>query len=155
MNTDSVIISTLIDSIFLLATFGVAISIVFIKGRQTLTNIIIGCYIALVLFNYIPFQEIIDTPIYSLIVFCVLVIAGTWLMRRLMPSEYSEGMFEDSLKKVALAVVATTLIMALSYHALPVTELITPSQITNQVFGSVDWFFYWLIGPLVILYWAS
>ena len=52
---------------------------------------------------------------------------------------------QDSVHVAALAVSATALVMAFSYHALPVTELITPGSPIAYLFGSESSFFWWLL----------
>jgi len=77
---------------------------------------------------------------------------ATMLFQRILPREYDETSFEGFGKKVLLASAGTVLVMAYSYHALPVTELITPGSPINYLFASSQSFFYWLIAPIVILY---
>jgi hypothetical protein len=87
-----------------------------------------------------------------LIVFGIFTIGATILFARLMPREYSEKKFEGFWKKILLALGASVLVMAFSYHALPVTDLITPGTPVQYLFGSEGSFFYWLLLPIIILF---
>lgn len=87
-----------------------------------------------------------------LVVFAVFTILSTMLFSRIMPREYAEGKFEDFGKKLLLALAGTVVVMAFSYHALPVTDLITPGSPIQYFFGSSQSFFWWLLAPLAVLF---
>ena len=87
-----------------------------------------------------------------LVVFGLFTLTATILFARLMPREYGEGKFEGFWKKILLACGATVLVMAFSYHALPVTEIITPGSPIQYLFSSQSSFFWWLIAPLLLLF---
>jgi hypothetical protein len=55
-------------------------------------------------------------------------------------------------KKILLACMATILVMIFSFHALPVTEIITPGTPIQSLFAPEQNFFWWLILPLVVLF---
>lgn len=159
MDTAS-ILSFLQESLFMIVVFGGFFFYAIFKGRQSITNSILGLYFALLISIEFPYYDLLlggtsDPKVESILmltVFGIFTIIATILFARLMPREYDEGKFEDFGKKILLACGATVLVMAFSYHALPVTELITPGSPINYLFGSTQSFFYWLIAPVIVLY---
>jgi high-affinity Fe2+/Pb2+ permease len=148
------------EYLFLLLVFGCFLVYAISAGRQSITNIILGLYFALLISIEFPFYNVIlgstsnekTESILMLVVFAAFTLGGTILFARLMPREYSEKKFEGFWKKLLLACGATILVMAFSYHALPVTDLITPGSPIQYLFGSENSFFYWLIAPIVVLF---
>ena len=159
MDTAS-ILGFLYESIYMIAVFGVFLFFALRKGRQTVTNIILGLYLALLISIQFPFYDLIlgsasnpkTESILMLIVFTAFTFVATLLFHRILPREYDEGALEGFGRKLLLAIGGTVLVMAYSYHALPVTELITPGSPIQYLFGSADSFFYWLIAPIIILF---
>ena len=84
--------------------------------------------------------------------FAAFAVLATVLFSRLMPREYDEKMFEGFGKKFMFAVAATALVMAYSYHVLPITELVDPGSPIQSLFSDERWFFGWLIVPLILLF---
>jgi hypothetical protein len=148
------------EYLFLILVFVCFLVYAVSAGRQSITNIILGLYFALLISIEFPFYDVIlgttsnekTESILMLIVFGAFTIGATVLFARLMPREYSEGKFEGFWKKILLAGGATVLVMAFSYHALPVTDLITPGTPIQHLFSSEGSFFYWLIAPIIILF---
>mgnify|MGYP001111719968 FL=1 len=144
----------------MIIVFGIFLFLALKKGRQTVTNVILGLYFALLISIEFPYYDTIlgsassakSESILMLIVFTAFTFAATLLFHRILPREYDESSFEGFGKKLLLALGGTVLVMAFSYHALPVTELITPGSPINYLFASSQSFFYWLIAPIVILY---
>lgn len=156
----SAILGFLHESIYMIVVFAVFLFFAFKKGRQTVTNIILGLYLALLISIQFPFYGAIlggasdakTESILMLVVFAGFTLAGTLLFHRILPREYDERTFEGFKQKLLLAAAGTVLVMAFSYHALPVTDLITPGSPIQSLFGSEDSFFYWLVVPIIILY---
>jgi high-affinity Fe2+/Pb2+ permease len=159
MDTTS-IVSFLQESLFMVLVFIGFLAFAISAGRQSITNVILGLYFALLISIEFPYYDLIlgaasskkMESIVMLIVFAVFALGATILFARLMPREYSEGKFEGFWKKILLACAATILVMAFSYHALPVTEIITPGSPIQYLFGSESSFFWWLLAPLTILF---
>lgn len=154
------IISVLHESLFMIVVFSIFLSYTLRSGRQSITNIILGLYFALLISLKFPYYETLlggttslrSEAILTIVVFVLFTVASTILFSRLMPKEYDETTFEGFGKKLILALAATVLVMTFSYHALPVTDLITPGSPINYLFGSAQSFFWWLIAPIIILY---
>ena len=159
METD-IIISFLRECLYLLVVFGLFMIYAIKFGRQTITNLILGLYLALLISLEFPYYDFIlgntssekSQSILMIFVFLIFTVAATKLFSRILPREYSEGSFEGFGKKLALAISATVLVMIFSYHVLPVTDLITPGSPINYLFGSEQSFFWWLMAPLAILF---
>lgn len=154
------IMAVLQESLFMVLVFVCFLIYAIAVGRQSITNIILGLYFALLISIEFPYYDLIlgttnneqTKSILMLIVFGIFALGATVLFARLMPREYSEKKFEGIGKKILLAAGATALVMAFSYHALPVTDLITPGTPIQYLFGSKDAFFYWLIVPIIVLF---
>jgi high-affinity Fe2+/Pb2+ permease len=148
------------ESLFMVLAFVCFLIYAISAGRQSITNIILGLYFALLISIEFPFYgHILGTTsnektesILMLIVFGLFTLCATILFSRLMPREYSEKKFEGLWKKILLACAATVLVMSFSYHALPVTDIITPGSPIQFLFGSEQAFFYWLMAPIIVLF---
>jgi hypothetical protein len=155
-----VFVGFLQESLFMLIVFGAFFVYTISTGRQSITNIILGLYFALLVSLEFPYYEYIlgtssngkTQSILMLLVFGAFTIGATILFARLMPREYSEKKFEGLWRKLLLALGATALVMAFSYHALPVTEFVTLGSPIQYLFGGEGSFFWWLLLPIVILF---
>ncbi len=156
----SVILSFLHESLYMIIVFGIFLFLALRKGRQTVTNVILGLYMALLLSLQFPYYDALlsnvsnakSESLIMLVVFTVFAFLATLLFIRILPREYDETIFEGFGRKILLALAGTVLVMAYSYHALPVTELITPGSPINYLFASSQSFFYWLTVPIIVLY---
>lgn len=159
MDTTS-LVGMIQESLFMVIVFVGFLLYAITSGRQSITNVILGLYFALLISLEFPFYEMLlgatsnekTESILMLIVFGVFTLCATILFARLMPREYQEKKFEAIGKKLLLAIAATILVMAFSYHALPVTDIITPGSPIQYLFGREGTFFYWLIAPIIILF---
>ncbi len=156
----SAVLSFINECLYLLIVLGIFMFFALKKGRQTVTNIILGLYLALLISKEFPFYGAIfnstTTPqseaAVMLVIFTFFTVIATMLFSRILPREYDEGVMEGFGKKFLLAVGGTILVMIFSYHVLPVTEFIHPGSPINYLFGSAEYYFYWLLVPLLILF---
>ncbi len=156
----SAVLSFINECLYLLIVLGIFMFFALKKGRQTVTNIILGLYLALLISKEFPFYGAIfnstTTPqseaAVMLVIFTFFTVVATMLFSRILPREYDEGVMEGFGKKFLLAVGGTILVMIFSYHVLPVTEFIHPGSPINYLFGSAEYYFYWLLVPLLILF---
>jgi len=157
MNADGVI-SIVQESLYLILVFGVFLTYAMFRGRQSLINLILGLYFALLISLEFPYYETIlggvaserfSDSIIMILIFAVFTIGATFFFTRLMPREYDEGAFEGFGKKFLLALLASILVMAYSYNVLPITELITPGSPIQMLFGPESHFFWWLLLPFI------
>lgn len=147
------------ESGFLLIVLGVFLTLALARGKYFLVNIILGLYLALLVSLKFPYFDAFlnsenksTNAIVMIVLFIVFAVLGSILMRRLIPGDDYEPAFEHFGKKLLLAVMATVLVMAYSYHALPVTDLITPGSPIQSLFAPEANFFWWLIAPLAALF---
>ncbi len=157
MDTDS-IVSLLKESVFLLSVFGVLLLYAMAKGRYALINVILALYLALLISIKFPYYNEVTqgggdgNAIEKILIFLAFVVAGTMLFRRHIPGDDYEPAFHRFWKKILLAVMGTILVMIFSFHALPVTEIITPGTPIQSLFAPAENFFWWLILPLITLF---
>lgn len=155
-----IILTFLREILYLIIVFFVFFFYTLKTGRQTITNLILGLYFALLISVEFPYYDFIlgntssakSEAILMIIVFAIFSFASTKLFSRILPREYDETSFEGFGKKILLAIAASVLIMIYSYHVLPVTDLITPGSPIHYLFGSESSFFWWLLVPLGILF---
>ncbi|MEK7462313.1 MAG: hypothetical protein AAB618_01955 [Patescibacteria group bacterium] len=145
---------------YLLIVLGFIFSISIFKGRQAVINIIFGLYLALLVSVEFPFYEAVlgslsgavSVSMAKLIVFLAFTVLATILCFRIMPDEFREMKLESFSKKFTLSLCATILVMVFSFHVLPVTEFLTPGTPIQSLFAPAEYFFWWLILPLVALF---
>ena len=155
----SFVLETLSELAYLLIVFGVMLVYAIFKGRQALINLIFGLYLALLIMLEFPFTDTLFASMEGttaaagkLVLFAAFTILLTWLCHRVMPDEFRERKVESLGKKLVLAAAATILVMIFSFGVLPVTEFLNPGTPIQSLFAPAEYFFYWLITPLVILF---
>lgn len=155
------LITFLQESLFLIVIFSCFLGYAMYKSTQSLINLTLGLYLALLISLEFPYYDIIlgsaegnakTESILTVFVFVIFTLLSTILFARLMPTDRSEPAFENFGRKLLFVTGATILIMAFSYHALPVTDLITPGSPINYLFAPENNFFWWLLIPLVLLF---
>lgn len=154
------IIATLQESFFLITTLLVFLAYGLMKGRQALINVILGLYFALLISLQFPYYAALTggstqktEASVMVIIFIFFTVAGTLFFSRIISRGYEdEKAFQGFGKKFIFALMATVLVMAYSFHALPLTELISPGTPIQSLFGEAKNFFYWLLLPLIALY---
>jgi hypothetical protein len=145
---------------YLLAVFMLFMLWTTFKGRQAMINVIFGLYFALLILNYFPYTSYLTENLGSslaqsigtLTIFAIFTILTTWMVARVMPSEFKEKKFESFPKKLLLAASASILVMAFSFNVLPITDLLTPGTPVQTLFAPEGFFFWWLMLPLVVLF---
>lgn len=157
MDTDD-LVALLKESVFLVSVFGVLMLYAMAKGRYALVNVILALYLALLISIKFPYYNEITgssgqgSAIAKILIFLAFVVAGIFLFRRHIPGDDYEPAFYGFGKKLLLASMGTILVMIFSFHALPVTEIITPGTPIQSLFAPADNFFWWLILPLIALF---
>lgn len=150
------ILTLLQESIFMIVVFGVFLFYAMGKGRYALINVIFGLYLALLISLKFPYYNKLlgdgNNAIAKIVIFLVFVVIGIILLRKHIPGDDFESAFQGLWKKILLAAMATILVMAFSFHALPVTEIITPGTPIQSLFAPEQNFFWWMILPLIVLF---
>ncbi len=145
------------ESIFTVTVFSVFLVYAMVKGRYAIINAIFALYLALLISVEFPYyrdlmQEGESGAVLKISIFIGFVIVGIMLFRRHIPGDDFESAFQGLWKKILLATMATILVMAFSFHALPVTEVLTPSSPIQELFAPKENFFWWLLIPLITLF---
>ncbi len=143
-----------------LLTFVALLLFSIVRGRRAITSLILGLYFALLISLKFPYYaqiygvagKAVSETVLSIIVFAVFTTIFSLLMDRLLFYRIDESAFEGFWKKILLALFATILVMAYSYHVLPITSLIDPGFPANLLFAPQEYFFWWLVVPLVGLF---
>jgi hypothetical protein len=155
----SALASLLHECLYLILVFSIFMSIALLKGRYALVNIIFALYLALLVslkFPYFGFflnaGSASSNAVVMIVIFSIFTILGIFLFRRHIPGDDYESAFQHFWGKVFLATMATVLVMAYSYQALPVTELFTPGSPIQSLFGPEENFFWWLVLPIIALF---
>lgn len=153
------LISLLQESIFVILAFLAFFFYALIRGRQSITNLIFGLYLALLLTLTFPYFDQLFENLGSahneaflmIGVFIFFTFLSTLLFTHIMPREYGETAFEGFGKKLLLALAGTILVVACSYYALPVAEIVNLGSPIQNLFADESRFFWWLIIPLIAL----
>lgn len=149
------------ESLFFIVIFAIFLSFSMVRSTQSLVNFTLGLYLALLISLEFPYYDRIlasfgGSPRTEAIVMIVLFIAfaglATLLFSHLLPTDGGEPAFENFTNKTFFAIGATILVMAYSYHALPITELMEPGTPIQYLFEPQQNFFWWLLVPLVLLF---
>ena len=154
------ILDFMFETAYFLAVFLLFMVWATFKGRQAMINIIFGLYLSLLILIEFPYTTYLTENLGGsvaqsagkLILFLVFTVLTTWLFAHVMPDEFQEKKFESFFKKVLLAGSASILVMAFSFHVLPVTDFLTPGTPLQALFAPEGLFFWWLMVPLVILF---
>jgi len=154
----SAIVGVLEESLYLILVFCAFLGLAMVRGKQTLINLTLSLYLALLFSLKFPFYDTVlngtDADRYTdsvimIIIFALFTFAALLLFGKLMPRDYDEPAFEGFWKKLLFAIMASALVMAYSYHALPITEIITPGSPIQSLFAAEENFFWWLLLPLL------
>lgn len=145
---------------YFLIVFGVLFMFAVVWGRQAIINIIVALYLALLISIEFPYYDqvlgslsgAVSLSVAKLSIFLVFTMLATILCFRIMPDEFREMKLESLSKKFLHALSATILIMVFSFNVLPVTEFLTPGTPLQTLFAPQEYFFWWLVLPLVLLF---
>lgn len=142
-----------------LLVFGALFIYSIIRGQRALTSIILSLYVSLLVSIKFPYYELLQTKLsfatkeaIHMVVFAIFVALGTILFEKILSRLLDETAFEGVWKKLVLAILGTTLLMAYSYHVLPITQFIDPGAQIAQMFAPQSYFFWWLVVPLLCLF---
>lgn len=148
------------DFLVLIVVFGALLAYAVVRGRRALIALILGLYVALLVSLKFPYYDAIfasmsgaSTTMLTILVFAVFTGIGTFLFERLLADEYDdEPALSGIAKKASVAVLGTILVMAYSYHVLPVTALVDPGAAVGALFAPEQYFFWFLVIPLAGLF---
>lgn len=141
-----------------LALFGALLAYAFLRGRRASMCLILGLYIALLISLTFPYHDALIAFISRIgagpnaaaaLVFAGFAALGALLFNRLLEDEYDMPALEDVTKKILLAALGTILLLAFSYHILPLSGIVDPDGVLSALFAPESHFFWLLIIPLI------
>lgn len=140
----------------LLLVFAALFAYAIVRGQRALLSLVFGLYIALLISVEFPYYTkmtqsltFMSEPAIRMAMFALFTAFGSYLFERLLSRLLDETAIEGIGKKVILSVLATTLVMSFSYHVLPITHLIDPGARIGAFFAPQEYFFWWLLLPLL------
>lgn len=153
MDTTSVL-SLVQESVYVITVFLVFLIYAMAKGRYAVITVIFSLYFALLITLTFPYfnETTGGDALAKILIFLGFVVASMILLRKHIPGDDYENAFQSFWKKVLVALMATVLVMLFSIHALPVTEIIDPGTPMQELFGPQENFFWWLVVPLIALF---
>ena len=146
------------ESIYVLVVFGSFLILGLWKGRYFLVTFIFSLYLSLLFLLQFPFLENITSfsPLGSgvtqTIVLSLFTIASFFLFRRHIPGDDYEKTLENFPLKVLLSGAATVLVLAFTYTILPLSGIVGIDTPLEKLFATEAYFFWWLILPLMVLF---
>lgn len=151
-----VIVGFVKDVTVLLLVFGALFAYSLVRGQRALLSLILGLYIALLISLEFPYYDAVGKALsflaphtMQMLLFGFFTAAASFVFERLLSRLFDFNAVESFWRRIVLSVLATALIMAYSYHVLPITDLIDPGAKVGAIFSSDKSFFWWLIAPLV------
>ena len=157
----AVLISTLQESLYLVIILVVFFSYATWRGYQALINLILGLYLSFLISSNFPYYQSLtaetgsvgkESALLMVVVFVGFTCLATGLFSELMPPGNNKETWSDLGKNIILAIVASALVMAYSFHVLPITELIDTGTPIQAIFAAPKLFFFWLLLPLLTLW---
>lgn len=140
------------DFFAFLVVAGLILGFAFYFGRDRILALIAGIYAAVVLYQAFPYASILPNSSAPVLIalFIAFVVAG-WLAFSGMSFFLAKS--ESGLLGTAILSAATAgLLIAVGIHVLPLEQLYTFSVPTKALFESAEMFFWWLVAPLVALF---
>lgn len=127
------------------------------SGGSGLISLNISLYSGYALYSVFPYRDLIiasgSTPlvqaVISIILFAVATILPYLCIVRLTAQSFG-GL--SIIQNLLLSLLASTFILALSYHVFDLSNIYSFSEPLNQLFEPEGYFFYWFIAPIIGVY---
>ncbi len=131
---------------------GAIAALAFYFGRDRLISFVAALYAAVVLYRAFPYGSMLpaDNPYVQIGVFVGFTLIALIAFSGL--SFFLARTTSSFLGTAILSAVTAGLILAISIHVLPVQTLYSFSPPTMALFASPEMFFWWLVAPLVGLF---
>ena len=162
-STTETIATSSLDTIILIVVFLVLLIYGMKFGKRRIISLILSFYISIPIINFFPYSESIsffgDTEkavLYSQIGFFALVIVfiNIILERVVILEIYSSGA-RKLIENIFLALAGSGLLISISYHIISISELHDFAEQIDLVFASSVLFFWWLMVPLVVIFFTA
>lgn len=122
------------------------------KGKHGLVTLTLSLLISVGIFKVFPYVSVYAlSPFIPLIVFVAIVAITYFVLTGLLSTFSFDTGFGKWAKTGALAVLATTLIISITYHVVSI-PIYHWSGAVDFLFKSDQYFFWWLLSPFVALF---
>lgn len=158
-NISSLLESFTLDGIAIVALVAVLFFYTVRYGKEQAISLVLALYIALLAFIYFPYKERFlfftenETQLLlsSALLFGVFTILGYLAVAPLLRNRYAAYGNGKWVEALLLSVATVALLVAFSYHVLPITSLYTFGEPITNLFAPSQFFFWWLTAPAVVL----
>lgn len=134
------------DVFIFIAIVALALIFAFYFGRDRLVPLIAGIYVAIPLYTYFPYADVLKgSPYFALGFFALLIFVSMLAFSGLAGFIASGGV--GLLKMLVLSALVAGLLMAIGINLLPVKDIHAFSAPTVALF-SAQLFFWWLVAPV-------
>jgi hypothetical protein len=121
-------------------------------GKQKIIALILSLYIGAFIFSFIPFN--ITGTLAQVAAFAAITGIMTFLIERMIIADFSFSKIRKFIEAGFLGIAGTMLLMLLSYHLIEIGSLYNFGSGIDILF-SAKYLFWWLVAPLVILFFNS
>lgn len=158
-NAIETVASLSLDTIILAIIFAVFFTYGLKYGKQRIIFLILSFYISIPIISVFPYTEKLSffgetdkAIVYAQIaVFLVAIVILNIIIGRVISWELRSRGLRKLIETGALAFASSGLLMAISYHIIPITALHDFAAPIDSLFASPSLFFWWLVIPFVIL----
>ena len=148
------------DILITVGTVLVLIAFAYKGGKDRIITLIISLYIGLLLYMNFPYAEQLlvfkasEMQIWfsNVIIFLVFVLVIHKIVGRVIFAAYPHDAMHKWMEAIGLAAVASALLLAFVYHALPITTIYDLSPHIDKLFEPTQLFFWWLLAPFIVLF---
>ncbi|HEX9609038.1 MAG TPA: hypothetical protein VGA06_02410 [Candidatus Paceibacterota bacterium] len=158
-NFSSITESFTLDGIVILALVAVLFVYIIRYGKEHIISLILALYIALLAFIHFPYKEqfllFSKTEMQHLVsntlIFVTFTVIGYLAVSPMLRNRYSSYGNGTWFEGILLSIATVALLIAFSYHVLPIASLYTFGESIATLFAPSQFFFWWLASPLVVL----
>lgn len=148
----SAVIDLLVEFGLVLGTFAIGLVWAVWGGRQSVINIICAGYLALLFYQFFPYQErFVDQPFVLLCTYLGLSLVAFLFCRRIMPAPYLENRLESFGKKLLLGFAFSVFVIVISLQFLPLSDILGPQPTLLAFFADSTYSFWYLLLPLALV----
>lgn len=158
-NAITTIASLSLDTIILAIIFIALFTYGLKYGKRRIISLLISLYISIPIISFFPylqkvlfFGDTVDKMLYTQIVFFFLIVVLiNIIIDRVISWELGSRGMRKLIELGALALSSGGLLIAISYHIIPITTLHDFASPIDSLFASGALFFWWLVIPLTVL----
>jgi len=158
-NVTSFIQAFSIDVFVIAALFAALFAYTLYHGKESIITLILSLYVALLVFIHFPYKErfllFTETEMQHLIsnalIFGVFVIVSYLAFAPLLRNRYAGHTRKRWFEALLLSAATIALLIAFSYHVLPIASLYTFGEQIAGLFAPSQLFFWWLVAPVAVL----